>query len=100
MFFPGDGSLVLGTDAPDGVAELFEVAEQLYLAAEQPVSPQGYTIAGAIIVPFDQAGPHPGRGLALSARSLWPQRNTGTRPNICGNTMSANGSRSRWPRRG
>ncbi|ABK66810.1 hypothetical protein [Mycobacterium avium] len=70
VFFPGDGSLVLGTDAPDGVAELFEVAEQLYLAAEQPVSPQGYTIAGAIIVPFDQAGPHPGRGLALSARSL------------------------------
>lgn len=74
VFFPGDGSLVLGTDAPDQVAELFEVAEQLYLEAEQPVSPQGYTIAGAIIVPFDQAGPHPLRGYGLAARSLLAAR--------------------------
>lgn len=73
-FFPGDGALVLGTDAPDQVAELFEAAEQLYLEAEQPISPQGYTIAGPIIVPFDQAGPHPLRGVGLAARSLLTAR--------------------------
>lgn len=94
VFFPGDGALVLGTDDPDQVAELFEVAEQLYLEAEQPVSPQGYTVAGAVIVPFDQAGPHPLRSFGLAARSLWPQGNTNIRPTICGHITSANYSRS------
>ncbi|BCZ24277.1 hypothetical protein [Mycobacterium senriense] len=70
VFFPGDGVLLLGTDAPDNAADLFEVAEQMYLDAEQPISPQGYTIGGSIIAPFDQAGPHPLRGLALRARTL------------------------------
>lgn len=70
VFFPGDGVLLLGTDAPDQAAELFEVAEQLYLHAEQPISPQGYTINGSIIAPVDQAGPHPVRDLALRARTL------------------------------
>jgi hypothetical protein len=70
VFFPGDGVLLLGTDAPDQAAELFEVAEQLYLHAEQPVSPQGYTIHGSVIGPVDQAGPHPVRDLALRARTL------------------------------
>lgn len=69
-FFPGDGALVLGTDAPDEAPELFEVAEQMYRDAEQPVSPQGYTIEGSTIVPFDQAGPHPLRDLGLRARTL------------------------------
>lgn len=70
VFFPGDGVLLLGTDAPDNAADLFEVAEQLYLDAEQPISPQGYTIESTIIAPFDQAGPHPLRELALRARTL------------------------------
>lgn len=70
VFFPGDGVLLLGTDAPDQASELFEVAEQLYLHAEQPISPQGYTIHGSIIAPVDQAGPHPVRDLALRARTL------------------------------
>ncbi|MDM4139356.1 MULTISPECIES: hypothetical protein [Mycobacterium] len=70
VFFPGDGVLLLGTDAPDDAANLFEVAEQMYLDAEQPISPQGYTIEGTVIAPFDQAGPHPLRELALRARTL------------------------------
>ncbi len=70
VFFPGDGVLILGTDAPDNAADLFEVAEQMYLDADQPISPQGYTIEGSVIAPFDQAGPHPLRDLALRARSL------------------------------
>lgn len=70
VFFPGDGVLLLGTDAPDNAADLFEVAEQMYLEADQPISPQGYTIEGSVIVPFDQAGPHPLRDLALRARTL------------------------------
>jgi len=61
---------VLGTDAPDNAADLFEVAEQMYLDADQPISPQGYTIEGSVIAPFDQAGPHPLRDLALRARTL------------------------------
>lgn len=74
VFFPGDGVLLLGTDAPDDVAELFEAAERMYLDAEQPISPQGYTIEGSIIAPFDQAGPHPLRELALRARTLLATR--------------------------
>lgn len=74
VFFPGDGALVLGTDAPDDAAELFEVAEQMYLDADQPISPQGYTIEGSIIAPFDQAGPHPLRSLGLRARTLLAAR--------------------------
>ncbi|WP_406817874.1 hypothetical protein [Mycobacterium sp. M23085] len=70
VFFPGDGVLLLGTDAPDNAADLFEVAEQMYLDADQPISPQGYTIAGSVIAPFDQAGPHPLRDLGLRARTL------------------------------
>ncbi len=70
VFFPGDGVLLLGTDAPEDAADLFAAAEQLYLDADQPISPQGYTIAGTIIAPFDQAGPHPLRALALRARTL------------------------------
>lgn len=74
VFFPGDATLILGTDAPGQVAELFEAAEQVYLEAEQPISPQGYAIEGAVIVPFDQAGPHPLRRLGLTARSLLAAR--------------------------
>ncbi|OBH50769.1 hypothetical protein A5687_12165 [Mycobacterium mantenii] len=74
VFFPGDGVLLLGTDAPDDAAELFEAAERMYLGAEQPISPQGYTIEGSIIAPFDQAGPHPLRELALRARTLLATR--------------------------
>lgn len=74
VFFPGNGTLVLGTDAPDEVPELFEAAEQVYVEAEQPISPQGYTIEGAVIVPFDQAGPHPLRSFGLTARSLLAAR--------------------------
>ncbi|MEB4209860.1 hypothetical protein [Mycobacterium sp. 94-17] len=70
VFSPGDGVLLLGTDAPEDAADLFETAEQMYLDADQPVSPQGYTIAGDIIAPFDQAGPHPLRALGLRARTL------------------------------
>ena len=70
VFFPGDGVLLLGTDAPDDAADLFEVAERMYLDADQPISPQGYTIQGTIIAPFDQAGPHPLRNSALRARTL------------------------------
>jgi hypothetical protein len=70
VFCPGDGVLLLGTDAPDDAADLFEAAEQMYLDADQPISPQGYTIEGGVIAPFDQAGPHPLRHLALEARTL------------------------------
>ncbi|MGV0161791.1 hypothetical protein ACRU3B_20385 [Mycobacterium colombiense] len=74
VFFPGDGVLLLGTDAPDDAEDLFEAAEQMYLDADQPISPQGYTIVGNVIAPFDQAGPHPLRGLALRARTLLATR--------------------------
>lgn len=77
VFFPGDGALLLGTDDPVGAAALFEAAEQMYLEADQPVSPQGYTIVGSVIAPFDQAGPHPSRGLALRARTLLAAREYG-----------------------
>lgn len=70
VFFPGDGVLLIGTDTADDAPGLFDVAEQMYLNADQPVSPQGYTIEGSAIVPFDQAGPHPLRDLGLRARAL------------------------------
>lgn len=70
VFFPGDGVLLIGTDAADDAPGLFEVAEQMYVDSDQPVSPQGYTIKGSTIVPFDQAGPHPLRNLGLRARAL------------------------------
>nr|WP_293347335.1 hypothetical protein [Mycobacterium sp.] len=70
VFFPGDGALLVGTDAPDVAPGLFEAAEQMYLEANQSISPQGYTISGNAIVPFDQAGPHVLRLLGLRARTL------------------------------
>ncbi|WP_099023490.1 hypothetical protein [Mycolicibacterium palauense] len=69
-FFPGDDSILVGTDDPELVGALFETAELAYRAARCPVSPQGYTVADGLIVPLDQAGPHPARVLALRARSL------------------------------
>lgn len=70
VFFPGDGASILGTDAPDVAPGLFEVAEQMYLEASVPISPQGYTFEGSTIVPFDQAGPHVLRQLGLRARTI------------------------------
>jgi hypothetical protein len=70
VFFPGDGTLMVGTDAPDVAPAMFEGAEEMYLEAERCISPQGYTIEGGTVVPFDQAGPHALRSLALRARTL------------------------------
>lgn len=70
VFFPGDGMLLVCTDSPDTAPQFFDAAENMYLEADRPISPQGYTVAGGTIVACDQAGPHPLRGLALRARAL------------------------------
>lgn len=74
VFMPGDGILLVGTDDPDAAPGLFESAEQMYLDADMHISPQGYTIADGLIVPFDESGPHPMRHLALRARALQTKR--------------------------
>ncbi|OBG17934.1 MULTISPECIES: hypothetical protein [Mycobacterium avium complex (MAC)] len=68
-FVPSEDVLIIGSDDPDEGAKFFEVAEKMYCEAERPVSPEGFTVHGGRLVPFDKAGPHPLRRLAVRART-------------------------------
>lgn len=68
-FVPSEDVLLIGSDDPEEGAKFFEVAEKMYCEAEKPVSPEGFTVRGGRLVPFDKAGPHPLRRLALRART-------------------------------
>lgn len=75
VFFPGDEVLLVCTDAAEVAPGFFAVAERLYRQAAVPISPQGYTIVGSMIVGLDRAGAAaPGgpalRGHAVRARSV------------------------------
>ncbi|MFB7878140.1 hypothetical protein ACFC06_23065 [Nocardia sp. NPDC056064] len=70
VFIAENDSLLLVPDEPDLLAQTFEMIEQQYREAARPISPQGYTIdAEGTVVPFDEAGEHPCRRLALRARA-------------------------------
>ena len=68
-FIPNEDTLIIGYDDPDEGAKYFEMAEQMYCESERHVSPQAFTVHGGLVVPFDKAGPHPLRDLALRART-------------------------------
>lgn len=68
-FVPSEDVLLIGSDDPEEGAKFFEVAEKMYCEAERPVSPEGFTVRGGRLVPFDKAGQHPLRSLAVRART-------------------------------
>jgi hypothetical protein len=68
-FIPNEDTLIIGYDDPDQGAKYFEMAEQMYCESERHVSPEAFTVHGGLVVPFDKAGPHPLRDLALRART-------------------------------
>jgi hypothetical protein len=70
-FLPGDDKLVLGHDDPDSVRWFYEFADGRYRRVERPLTTQGFTVdAAGGLVPFEQAGPHPGRRSAVAARAV------------------------------
>ncbi len=76
-FVPTEDTLVIGTDDPDEGPKYFEMAEQMYCESDRPVSPEAFTVRDGRLVPFDKAGPHPLRPLALRARTCAAMRQYG-----------------------
>jgi hypothetical protein len=68
-FIPNEDTLIIGYDDPNEGSKYFEMAEQMYCESERHVSPEAFTVHGDLVVPFDKAGPHPLRDLALRART-------------------------------
>jgi len=68
-FMPNEDTLIIGTDDPQEAPGLFDVAEKMYLESERNVSPEGFTLCGGQVMPFDKAGPHPLRRRAIQART-------------------------------
>lgn len=68
-FMPTEETIIIGSDDPATGAKSFEMAEECYLKADHPVSPQGFTVYRNTVKPFDEAGPHPLRAQALRARA-------------------------------
>lgn len=70
-FLPGDGKLVLGHDDPESARWFYEFADGIYRRVQRPLTPQGFTVDGdGQVVPFDEAGPHPSRRSAITARTV------------------------------
>ncbi len=76
-FVPNEDTLIIGTDDPDEGPKYFEMAEQMYCESDRPVSPEAFTVRDGRLVPFDKAGPHPLRPLALRARTCAAMRQYG-----------------------
>ena len=49
----------------------------MYCESDRHVSPEAFTVHGGLVVPFDKAGPHPLRDLALRARTCATVRQYG-----------------------
>lgn len=70
-FLPGDGKLVLGHDEPESARWCYEFADGSYRRAQRPLTPQGFTVDDdGQVIPFEQAGPHPSRRSAITARTV------------------------------
>ncbi len=76
-FIPNEDTLIIGYDDPEEGAKYFEMAEKMYCESDRHVSPEAFTVHGGLVVPFDKAGPHPLRDLALRARTCATVRQYG-----------------------
>lgn len=68
-FWPGDDTLVLGHDDPESARWLHDYADGRYRRASRPLTTQGFTVDGGQLVPFEEAGRHPSRRSAITART-------------------------------
>lgn len=76
-FMPNEDTLIIGTDDPQHAPGLFDAAEKMYVESERNVSPEGFTLCGGQVMPFDKAGPHPLRERAKRARTCAAVRQYG-----------------------
>jgi hypothetical protein len=76
-FVPNEDTLIIGYDDLEEGPKYFEMAEKMYSASDRHVSPEAFTVHGDLVVPFDKAGPHPLRDLALRARTCATVRQYG-----------------------
>jgi hypothetical protein len=83
FFVPDHDTLILAPDEPQVVGAMFELVEQQFRDADDPLSVQGYTLDDhGNVVPLDQIAQHPNYAAARRAR--------------CGMTVEVYGAQHAW----